>query len=721
MSGDLPLPSERRILVIDDNTAIHQDFRKILGRPGDAEMEMESTEALFFGKDARTWFDIDSACQGREGLEKVARAMEEGRPYSIAFVDVRMPPGWDGIETVEHIWKICPDIQIVLCTAYSDCSWHDMRDRLDARDRMLILKKPFDGIEVLQMAHALTEKWSLLQESKVRVGNLEAVVGHRTRELEESEKAALLLRDEALDARRKAEQALAALRRECEERARLETRFREQASLLDKARDAIVVRDLDHRVTYWNKSAERLFGWNAEEALGRPVQELISQDAAAFEGACAELRESGEWAGEQEVVTRDGKHIVIDARWTLVRDENSQPSRVLAIQTDITRHKDFERQFLRAQRLESIGTLAGGIAHDLNNVFTPIMMGVELLQMNMRDPRAEALLRTVAGSAARGAEMVNQVLSFARGEEGPRLEVEANALITDVVQFVSETFPKNVRIEHVADSPACMFSGDPTRLHQVLVNLCVNARDAMPEGGRIFIKASTVEFDPAVAAGILDARPGPHVRIGVEDEGGGISPDVMERIFDPFFTTKEPGKGTGLGLPTSLSIVKSHGGFMMAENSPAGGAIFTLYFPATAGKTAQAVVAATPPLPRGNGETILVVDDEEPIRGVARQILEAFGYRVMVAADGEEACLIYAKHGAAIAVVLTDMMMPGRDGPAAIREISKMNPRVKIIATSGISTHGATARTAAPQVSHFLAKPYTTGILLKALGEVLAS
>ncbi|MGV3663606.1 MAG: response regulator, partial [Prosthecobacter sp.] len=268
----------RRILVIDDNHAIHDDFRKILGMPEAEDAALQEAEARLFGATAAMLFEIDTASQGEEGLKKVEQAMREGRPYAMAFVDVRMPPGWDGIETTQRIWQVCPDLQIVICTAFADCSWDEMRNKFDSMDRLLILKKPFDTIEILQMANALTQKWLLLQESRMKLGGLEQMVWERTRELEESQAAAVNMMGEAVRNAEKAEQAVADLRREMTERGKLEEKFREQASLLDKTREAILVHELDSRITYWNKGAERLYGWSPAEAVGQSA-ELLCMNA----------------------------------------------------------------------------------------------------------------------------------------------------------------------------------------------------------------------------------------------------------------------------------------------------------------------------------------------------------------------------------------------------------------------------------------------------------
>ena len=503
-------------------------------------------------------------------------------------------------------------------------------------------------------------------------------------------------------------------------RKRAEEQLREQASLLDKAHDAIHVRDLEHRIIYWNKGAERLYGWTAAEVMGQTVYQLLYLNATQFDKATEAVIRLGEWTGELQQVNKAGAHILVEARWTLVRDADGQPHSIMAINTDITEKKKLEQQFLRAQRMESIGTLAGGIAHDLNNMLCPIMMSIDLLKMTGLDERTQAVLSTIETSARRGADMVQQILFFARGVEGQRVMIAPRGIIRDIQNLVRDTFPKNIQFH--ADLPASLpaFLGDHTQVHQVLLNLCVNARDAMPGGGALSISADILSVDENYAAMNSEAKPGDYVMIKVTDSGAGIAQEVVDKIFDPFFTTKEIGKGTGLGLSTVLAIVKSHDGFISVYSEPGHGTTFTVCFPAALAPCGSTPVEQEEMHPRGHGELILIVDDEAAVRTSTKQTLEAFGYGVLVAADGAEALALYAQHQASVAVVLTDMMMPVMDGPATILVLKRMNPAVKIIATSGLSADGGAAKAAGRDVKHFLPKPYTAQTVLMMLNKVLS-
>ena len=511
-----------------------------------------------------------------------------------------------------------------------------------------------------------------------------------------------------------------AIRNDITERKRGEEQIREQAALLDQAQDAILVRDLNHNILFWNKGAERIYGWSVEEAIGKNVADfLLKEPSSQFDAAQRSVMEQGEWSGELHHLRRDGSEIIVSSRWTLVRDEHGNPTSILVINTDITEKKRMEAQFLRAQRMESIGTLAGGIAHDLNNVLSPILMAIDMLQLKATDETSKKWLEVLRTNAERGGNMVRQVLSFARGVEGERVALQPKHLIKEIVKILRETLPKSIEITYRLADDLWIISADATQMHQVLMNLCVNARDAMPDGGSISIKAENVVVDDSYARMHLEAKPGRFVMVSVADTGPGMSPDIQGRIFEPFFTTKEMTKGTGLGLSTALTIVKSHGGFMNVYSELHKGSQFTLYLPALDAPGAAEASALQTDLPVGHGELILVVDDEESIREITRGTLETFGYKVLTASDGTEALALYADRKNEIAVVLTDMVMPFMDGPATIRALQRMNPNIRIIAASGFATgqHGADASLEGIRI--FLNKPYTAEKLLRALAEVL--
>ncbi len=502
---------------------------------------------------------------------------------------------------------------------------------------------------------------------------------------------------------------------------RANQRLQEQASLLDKAQDAIIVSDLDRTVTYWNKGAERLYGWTPDEALGRGITELFPSGGGPDEAdpAYAGVMRTGEWTGELRSVNKSGRTVIVDSRFTLVRDRQGQAHSVLSISTDVSERRQLEQQFYRAQRMESIGTLAGGIAHDLNNVLTPIMMGVELLKDSVSHPTDREILATIGASATRGAEMVRQVLAYARGLEGRRVEVKPADLVADIERIARDTLPKTIDIRTTVEPGLPPLLGDPTQFHQVLLNLCVNARDAMPAGGRLTIGAALVIVEAGDRSAGVDVPPGRYVKFEVADTGTGIAAEIVDKIFDPFFTTKEPGQGTGLGLSTSLTIVKSHGGQVHVVSEPGRGTRFEIYLPASTHAGGESLTSDSAPRPSGGGHTVLVVDDEAAIRMIAQRTLEASGYRVLLASDGAEGVATFEANHRAIAAVMLDMTMPVLAGVPTIEAMARINGSVPIIAVSGIIANEQPARAASAQVKLFLPKPFTKETLLKALQQVL--
>ncbi|HET6862463.1 MAG TPA: ATP-binding protein, partial [Pyrinomonadaceae bacterium] len=362
-----------------------------------------------------------------------------------------------------------------------------------------------------------------------------------------------------------------------------------------------------------------------------------------------------------------------------------------------------------------------GIAHDLNNVLSPILMAIDMLQLKAADESTEKWLKVLRSNAERGADMVRQVLSFARGVEGERVAVQPRHLVKEIIKILRETLPKSIEINHKVPNDLWMISADATQIHQVLMNLCVNARDAMPEGGSIVIRAENQLVDENYAKVNVEAAPGRFVLISVSDTGPGIPQQIQSRIFEPFFTTKEMTKGTGLGLSTALTIVKSHGGFINVYSELHKGTSFSIHLPALDPREKSELASKLKTdLPLGHGELVLVVDDEESIREITKGTLETFGYRVLTASDGTQAVAIYADHPDDVAVVLTDMMMPFMDGPATIRALQRMNPNVRIIAASGLGASQRAADASLAGVEIFLDKPYTAEKLLKALAKIIS-
>ncbi len=502
---------------------------------------------------------------------------------------------------------------------------------------------------------------------------------------------------------------------------RADEQIHSQAALLDISRDAIFVRNFSNRIIYWNEGASRLYGWSAADACGKTINELdLTIDPKEAATALKAVQEHEDWAGEMRQKSRDGREWIVQSRWTLMRERDGKPKAILVVNTDITEKKKLEAQLLRSQRMESIGTLASGLAHDLNNVLAPIMMALEFLRDNIEDAGLRTCLQTLEMCSLRGASIIRQVLMFARGVEGERLLLNPKHLIVEMERIARETFSRSIQIQTILPKEPCILLGDATQIQQVLMNLCLNARDAMPRGGMLTIRLEKVVLDEAGARIHLNAKPGAYVVISVADTGTGIPPELMDKIFDPFFTTKPVGQGTGLGLATTLGIAEKHGGFIHVESEPEKGTTFHVYFPAAAAEeedTAKGWGQAV--LIQGNGELILVVDDEPAVRRLAETVLSRNGYRTLLAADGREALSMYEKNRNEIKLIISDLMMPQMDGPSLIRELREKKSDVKTIIITGLGEENRIGEARAAGVDTILNKPFTAEQLLTNMKQLL--
>lgn len=514
--------------------------------------------------------------------------------------------------------------------------------------------------------------------------------------------------------RKQYEEALADLNATLERRVEERTeKLQEQAALIDAAREAIFVRDVEDRIVFWSKGAELMFGKTAGDVIGKRAADVLPWGSSLeFGVAMTAAIEKGEWSGQFRGKTEEGRELVVESHWSLLRTGDGKPKGALSITADITQRKRLEEQLLRAQRMESVGTLASGIAHDLNNALTPVLMAVQLLRRKFPDVE-DRTLQMLESSAKRAARLVKQVLTFGRGLAGERILLQLRHQIKDFGRVAEQTFPKSIRFHIDLPKELWNVSADPTQMDQVLMNLGVNARDAMPNGGTLTIRAKNVMLDETYTRMQVDARPGPYVQLEVADTGSGIPPGVLERIFEPFFTTKDVGKGTGLGLSTVHTIVKNHGGFINVYSEVGRGTTFRVYVPAVEGE------AVTKPesrlaLTEGCGELILVADDDPLVRQMVASVLEDSGYRVAGVENGAEAVARYAQGG--IDLVLVDWEMPVMNGIQTVQAIRKIHPKALVIASSGISHVAEFSNLDSPVP--FLPKPYTAEDLLNKLAEV---
>ncbi|HEX6927875.1 MAG TPA: PAS domain S-box protein, partial [Gammaproteobacteria bacterium] len=499
-----------------------------------------------------------------------------------------------------------------------------------------------------------------------------------------------------------------------------EARLAQQAELLDKAQDAIVVRDMENRITYWNRSAERLYGWTAEEALGTSVEALFYRDSSDYQDAMRILLKADEWSGEIQQRRKDGNWVTVNGAWSLVRDKEGRPQSVLAINTDITERLALEEQLRQSQRLESVGKLTGGVAHDFNNLLTVILGNAELMTEQL--PPGDRLHRLAAmtkTAAQRGADLTHRLLAFARRQALEPQTTDINQLVVGMEDLLQRTLLENIDVEVVSNDDLWKAYIDRSQLESVLLNLAINAKDAMPRGGRLTMETANVQIDSDYAGHHADVVPGRYVMIAVSDTGEGILPEIIDRVFDPFFTTKEKGKGTGLGLSMAYGFVKQSRGHIKIYSEPGQGTTVKLYLPRA--ERAGDIVETQPPADSNftGSEKVLIVEDDELVRQHAQSQLAEFGYKVTTARNGPEAMEII-KEREDIDLLFTDVIMSGGMNGRDLAEMAKrLRPRLKVLYTSGYTENAIVHHGRLDQGVHLLQKPYRRADLARKVRAAL--
>ena len=675
------LKPNRRILIVDDNTSIHGDFRNILCPDHSDEAAANALEAVLFEEDnaVELSFELDSAHQGKEGLEMVQRALAENRPYALAFVDVRMPPGWDGVETIARIWEIDPELQIVVCTAYADYSWEEMRAKVGEPDSLLVLKKPFDNIEVQQLAHALTRKWLLNYQTRLQMAELA-----------------------------KANQSLATS----------EERF--SKAFHESPLPSGIQSFPDQRFVDVNQRLAQITGHQREQMIGRNPVELSLWETPEVAARWYDGLSRQELVRDQQAKLRKEAGTLIEVLVSLSPIALGEQPHVLFVAQDVSERALLERQLRQAQKMEAIGQLAAGVAHDFNNILTVIQGHAGLMQQRLEagSPQKKSVDQ-ITSAAARAATLIRQLLMFSRKQVMQFRHLDLNDTVRNSIKMLERLVGEHVQIDFRPENPLPAIHADTSMVEQIAMNLAVNARDAMPNGGRVIITTALETIHRAATPIDPECRDGEYLCLTFSDTGTGMDTQVLSRIFEPFFTTKPVGKGTGLGLSTVFGIVRQHKGWLEVESTPNQGSTFRIYFPASlraAEKTEQAVDAVL----RSGRETILVAEDEDPLREMVVQVLRIQGYTVLQAASGRQALEVWEQSGRPIDLLLTDMVMPGGImGGDLAEHLSSQCPCLKVIYTSGYSPGMAGKDASLLEGRNFLPKPYSIGRLAQFVRECL--
>jgi len=499
-----------------------------------------------------------------------------------------------------------------------------------------------------------------------------------------------------------------------------EAKLRQQADIIERAPVAIFMTDLEHRVTYSNAGAAALCGLKPGEMLGRKMDELFPPRAMErLAAGCGEAARSGRWSGEVPLETREGSRLMAEFILSPIRDEGGEPVGHLKIATDITEKKRLEEQIHRAQRLENLGLLAAGIAHDLNNVLAPVLMAAPLLRTHATRPEDLRILDAVEKSAQRGGSLVQQILSFARGAEVEKKLVQPKHILREIGELITDTFPKTIRAEIEIPSDLWPLHANPTQLHQVVLNLCINARDAMSSGGTLTLRARNESSSSASGS----ANPAGHyVVIEIADTGSGMTPAVLERVWEPFFTTKEEGRGTGLGLSTVRGIVADHLGHIDVESAPGFGSTFRVRLPAVVeNDPAQASGSAHPFMAAGQGERILVLDDDAAVRELVTQALAGAGYQPLPAVDGADLLERHAPQLKEAALILLDVDLPDQSGVNLARILQRTRADLRILFMTGYTDPDGLKSHTPPAGAPLLKKPFTREQLLRATHAALTA
>jgi PAS domain S-box-containing protein len=650
-----------RILVVDDNAAIHEDIRKILAPARADSASLEDEEALLFGEaretTTATLFEIDSALQGQEGLNLVRKSLEEQRPYALAFVDVRMPPGWDGVETISRIWEIYPELQVVICTAYSDYSWEDITRRFGHSDSVLILKKPFDNIEVLQMAHALTKKWFLTQQAKSQMLNLE-------------ERFAKAFRSSPIP---------------------MSIQSLENYRFLDV-----------------NDSYLEITGYTRDELIGKSAWELnLWPDQQTRKIVLDQLADGKPVRNvETRIRTKDGqeRRTLLSAELTTL--ENTRYA--LLSENDISQRLQLEAQLRQAQKMEAVGHLAAGVAHDFRNILTVIHGHASLrLASSNLDAKTSESLKHIIQSVDRASNLTGQLLAFSRKQIMRMEVVDINRLLSHLSNMLARLIGEHITLQYQFDESLPPCEVDVCSIEQVILNMAVNARDAMPQGGSLVIATSRTQVSTAYTRAHPESSAGDFVCITVTDTGCGMDERTLSHLFEPFFTTKEVGKGTGMGLATAYGLIKQHKGWIDVESKLGGGSSFQVFLP----PSNKTVTAEEKPiaLPQASGgkETILVVEDEQLVREFVSSLLTEYGYKVREASNGVEALEIWKQCSDEIDLLLTDVVMPQKtSGVELANRLLDEKQDLKVIFTSGYSFELLEEHFQSRAELNFLPKPY---------------
>jgi signal transduction histidine kinase/DNA-binding NtrC family response regulator len=700
------MESNPRVLVVDDHRSIHADIKKLLETAPPSRVD-EVEHALFDVVPAATvgLFTVDSAFQGNEGAAMVGRARAEGRPYALAIVDMRMPPGWDGLQTVEQMWAMDPELQVVICTAYSDTSWHHIRQRFSDHHRFLILMKPFAPIELCQMVGAMTEKWHLAQQARLRLDELGGMVEERTRELREAHESLQRFSDTEL-AKRSAELARSlALAHEIQE----------------AVADGILVVDENGKVVSVNRKFGEIWrvpddriatGDDHHALLDYAVSQLVEPEA--FLARVRYLYTHPTESGIEDIRLSDGRTF---ERWTgPVRGADDTILGRLWCFRDVSERRRLDAEHaLITERMASMGRIAASVGHEINNPLAYVMGNVEWLAQQLTEPRRDTSpvladeLSEVVGAVRAGLDQIRSIVSdlqaLTRGADDVRSSVEIGPILGQSLQMAAPEIRHRAQVVRQIEGGVTV-TGSPSRLGQLFLNLLINAAHAIPEGH---------VADNVIRVSCRTERN--TVVVEVADTGSGIAEEHIARVFDPFFTTKAVGSGSGLGLSICKGIVEAHGGTLAVTSQLGSGSTFVVRLPTVAVRTTESETRRSAST-ADRRSRVLIIDDQPLLVQMLTRVLSS-RHQVTSSTSPREA-LARLGNGETFDVVLCDLMMDDMTGmdlyDVVVREHPAVANRIVFMTGGTFTPRASTFADRAP--NGVIKKPFDVPRLLETIERV---
>ncbi|MDM8541112.1 response regulator [Desulfococcaceae bacterium HSG9] len=697
-----------RILAADDEESFLELYQAVLESDEDDEdlsSEMNQLSGNLFDREisdkSSRVFDLTLCRQGQEAVKSVQEALDADRPYAVAFLDVRMPPGQDGIRTAEQIRALDPYIEFVIVTAYSDVHPMDISERIPPEDKLLYVQKPFHPQEIYQFASALSSKWMADRELRSLHADLENRIKERTYELVETN---------------------IALQQDIEQRIRVEKERERLIAAIEQLSECVIITDDKGIIQYLNPAFEKITGHRCKDSLGKPARTYFLQDDTLYNKMCDFIQHGLVWSGNIQISRYSAKRSLVDINVTVapIVDLSHNIINFIAVLRDVTKEIKLEKRVQAIRKMEAVGTLADGVAHDFNNILAAIISYTEIANFNLNEPvKIKENINGIMQASYRAKDLIKQILAFSRQEKGGFQSVQYDTIIKEVLKLVEVTLPSNITIHNQIKIDDGIVYADPTQLHQVLMNLFTNAVHAMREtGGLLEISLAKVKMSADAVVMYPDMCAGVYFRLSVKDTGYGITPEVQERIFEPYFTTKSKDEGTGLGLAVVSGIIKSHGGVITVNSEKGKGTQFDVFLPEMTKTQTESPSVTENFLPKGH-EHILFVDDEIIIAKNSAKILEHLGYQVTIRTSSIEALELFKADPQRFDLVISDLDMPNKSGTVLAVDLMLIRPDIPVIICSGFSRRLSDERAEMLGIREIALKPLVMSDLANMIRRVL--